>query len=224
MDNPLYGVIVLPVLVAVISWVAGAIAPRFYNHRSRRSFKAQVFARLRTLDLIFAMKVTNDLTGHLIAQATMIVILATVGMASGVITIAMIAIKPDVSWVYLLLLCTIFSFSLYKVSGQFQKLIYFSGAAFNANTEVEAVRTFYKSSSLYQFLDADDRTEIDKLFEQVGAFAKVLDGERRAALLSKWDSTLEEDINAALAQVRKEQAELLDAIKQLAQAAPAETP
>ncbi|MGR9167760.1 hypothetical protein [Rhizobium leguminosarum] len=219
--NPLYAQL-FGVLVAILSIVAGAVAPRFYNHRSRKSFKAQVLARLNTLDLIFALKSTGDLSPYLIGQATFVVVITTVGMASGVISMSVL--EPDTNLIFPGMFFIIFSVSLYNITAQSRRLLHMSFAAFRAKTEVEEVRAFYKSSSLQQFLDADDRLEIEKLFEQVTAMAKVLDGERLATLLSKWTSASEEGLNEPLTQIQKELEALGDAVKLLTQLASSETP
>ncbi|MBY5316742.1 hypothetical protein GR210_18170 [Rhizobium leguminosarum] len=182
-------------------------------------------ARLNTLDLIFALKSTGDLSPYLIGQATYVGVITTVGMASGIISVAVLALRPDINPVFAGIFFIIFSVSLYNITAQLRRLLHISSGAFRAKTEVEGVRAFYKSSSLQQFLDAEDRLEIEKLFEQVAAMAKVLDGERLATLFSKWTSeTSEEELKEPLIQIRKELEVLGDAIKQLAQAAPAETP
>jgi hypothetical protein len=162
------------------------------------------------------MKVTNDLAPFLIARATM-VILRTL-LCITILIVSYILLTPTFSFSFStilgLALFASFTVNLYRVTAEAGLLIDMSHASFRADRQVEELRRFYKESSLYQYLDEEDRAIIEGRIGSVAAFAKVLDGEHRASLFSRWgaDSMPQDDISEAITDLKAKQADLAEAL------------
>ncbi|MGO8269251.1 hypothetical protein ACC862_24115 [Rhizobium ruizarguesonis] len=199
---------------AVISIVAGILLPRYYHHFSRRSFKEKVIDRAANLDLIFSMKVTNDLAPFLIARAMVVILRALLCLTALIVSYILVTPTFSFSTILGLALFASFTVNLYRVTAQARLLIDMSHASFRADRQVEELRRFYKQSSLYQYLDEEDRAIIERRIGSVEAFAKVLDGEHRASLFSRWGAgpMPEENISEAIADLKTKQADLAEAL------------